>query len=237
MTVPEGLEVSLKTLSLRLTFELVLPTVALSVCACNTQQYRYLATDHAGEGLSSQRSEAFYIEPAKEPQEKVRVRSMGMVTLKPESEDKRIPALHIRMSVSGISSATSSWELRPTEERAVYPNNTQVPPLYVNTTAAAKTDIEIRPGSLQVVDFYFPLPTGEERAENLAEFDFAWTLHHGTDSIHETTHFERVTALPQPPEVYPYEPYPMGYGPVWYNSGPPVWAAPMPALPTIRVRQ
>jgi hypothetical protein len=211
--------------------------LALSACA-STDHYRYLAEGSDGKVADPHSGEAFYPEPPKSPQGSVRLRSAGLVDLRPKGENERFPALHIRVTVKNSSADKTVWRFDGREQSALYPNHGQIGPLYVNSDTKGAPELEITSGQMRTEDLFFPLPDGVKSIKDVPEFDLNWILHTGDEVVHESTTFQRVEAEAPPPQaVYPYdyynpwEPWGVGYGAGWYYySSRPVWR------PAIRVR-
>jgi hypothetical protein len=212
-------------------------SILLSACA-STPHYRYLATGPDGKVADQHTGEVFYPEPPKSPQGNVRLRSTGLVDLRPKGESQRTPALHVRVTLKNSSAAGVLWRLDGREQSALYPNHGEVDPIYVNSDANGTPELIANPGEMRTADLFFPLPEKVTSAKDIPEFDLNWRVHIGDEVVKESTTFQRSEAPPPPQTVYPYggyynpwEPWGVGYGMGWYyHPSRPVWR------PAIRVR-
>jgi hypothetical protein len=159
---------------------------------------------------------------------------MGLVDLRPKGKETRIPSLHIRVTIANTSEPTP-WTFNTKEQTLLFPNYPASTPLYANSDAPGLPELEIKSGELRAVDLFFPLPTKAGSEKEIPEFDFKWLIHSGAVALSETAAFERVPIDNSYPVIYPYEPYPIGYGPMWWDGGyGPAIISPMP---NIRIRK
>lgn len=208
--------------------------LAVIAGACVSEQYQYVPAPSPGVQASDHREqeEGFYPVPPSSPQGSVRVRSLGIVNLRPRGESKRIPALSLRMDVANTGGSVP-WKIDTQEQVVLFPLKGQVRPIFVNSDSSNLPEFEVKPGSLRIVDLYFPLPSDQRSAHEINGFDFKWLVHVGSEAVEQVTVFKRQPGHEAYAHVYPYEPYPFGYGPVWWEYqglpvwGPPVWAPPL----------
>lgn len=199
--------------------------LSLALGACASPGFNYLP-----ETASGTANTASYDEPPANPQGHVRLRSAGIVDLRAKGGHTRIPALHIRMTVENTNAPTK-WSVDTREQTVSFAGHGDIRPTYANSNADGMPQIQIEPGATRAIDLYFALPDRSASAKNLPEFDMRWKV----ASFSGDTQFVRVSTAPPAVAPAPVEPYPVGYGPYWYDSwGPPMMFA--PAGPAIRVR-
>ncbi|MEO5969644.1 MAG: hypothetical protein ABIQ95_06925 [Bdellovibrionia bacterium] len=88
--------------------------------------------------------------------------------------------------------------------------------ILVNGDSKGLPKVEIQPGELQPIDFYFPFPPHKDSTQDLPEFDFHWVISAGTQKIRRITPFDRVLNSPCHTMLYPYGRYPLGWGTSWW---------------------
>lgn len=191
---------------------------------CSSPEYRYLPEEHQASQFGPGKREAVYPEPANVPDGKVRITSMGIVDVKSKQDSKTFSALHLRMSITN-QSTTEQWTLNTLDQFVSFPNDGQSKPIVMDPSQT--TVVDVGPGDLKTLDYYFPLPNEKMSAENLAEFDFHWQLEAGSKPVQETTSFNRIQVQEHYASAYygPYYdpwfyPYPYwGWGSGWHRRG------------------
>lgn len=214
-------------------FDRLIAVFALSftLAGCATKNYRYVVASPASSSQNTPRTEAFYAEPPEANEGSVRVRSLGLVDLRPKGEETRIPALHVRTTLMKAA-GTGSWLFNIEEQTLTFPDRAPMPPLYANSDAPGLPNLQIQTGETRSVDLYFPLPDKKKSESDVTNFEFRWTVHSDNRILSETTAFERAPTRESYPAVYPYEPYPIGFGSMWWGT----WR-PIPVQPAIRIRK
>ena len=192
------------------------------ITGCSSARFRYVPAQHQAPGR--QKTLAIYPDPAGPQSGVVRVSSLGIVTLRPKSDSKDFPALHVRLSVS--NQTQQSWLLNSEDQRVSFPNHGQTQPVFVNSDTEGLPHLKIGPGELRTLDLYFPLPQAVSEAKDLPEFDFYWSFVAGAKQVAQMTPFERQPIPERPPVVYPYLPGPylsFGWGRRWWYGPRPYW--------------
>lgn len=214
----------------------VLAALAL-LSSCASEQYTYLPAGLSGKTTDrAKKGKAYYEVPPGAPTGTVRIRSGGVVKLKPTGGGSRIPALHVRMAIVNQSSQ-APWSVDPHAQTVSFPNDgSNIAPVFVQPQSPATPELIVNQGDIRTLDLYFALPDGEKSAKELPEFNFQWRVQAGTQLVQETTSFDRV-AIPPAYDYgpYPYYPYDMGWGPDWgwgmgwgpgWGWGPGFWGGP-----------
>lgn len=209
-------------------------TIATFSClfavACSSQDYRYVPSERQATGIDGKGLDAVYYEPAQAPSGTVRVLSMGVVDVRQNEDAGTFPALHLRMSIAN-QSEKNIWKLNSGDQLILLPNESALSPTFVNSDSNSMPTLEIKPGEVKTLDFYYRLD-GKASEKNLSEFNFSWKIFTANSPILETTHFSRVTVPPRtvvvypdthgpyayPLPQYPYS-YPLGWGPAWWGGG------------------
>ena len=208
--------------------------VAVAISACADAGYHYVVAEKRADTSTRPKSEAFYSEPSESaPKGNIRVRTLGLVDLRPKGKKTRIAALHIRMTIANTNEPIS-WTVDTQEQSLLFPNTEAQTPLYANSDSPGLPKLEIKAGELRTVDLFFTMPDKSGSEKDIPDFDFKWTVHSGPAIFTETTNFERAAQNENTTVVYPYETYPIGYGPVWWGGyeGPAIMST-----PPIRVRK
>lgn len=190
----------------------------LSLNGCSSQRYEYvIAKEPGGQREVSQVS---YSIPSGSQSGSVQVSSLGVVEVEPKRDAKRIPAVHLRLTVSSPSG--QKWLLNSQEQKISYPTGGLTPPAFVNSDSALPK-LEIPPGELRLLDLYFALPSGISTAHDLPSFSFHWKVQNTDGSLvaEQTVLFNRRALHEAPVIVAPYGDYPYapGWGPVWWGMG------------------
>lgn len=195
----------------------------LSLASCATQQYRYVPNERQT-ATGKQGSEAVYSALLDGASSTVRILSMGVVDLKSKEDSNTFPALHLRIALSNQSNLL--WHLDAQNQLVAFPNQGEAKPVFVNSDSKSIPSLDIKPGELRTVDFYFRLPPNEESPNDLPEFEFRWQLKANDRIVQRSTHFDRVPVPERPTVLYPYDPYPYGFGwgPAWWVG--PGWGGP-----------
>lgn len=193
---------------------LILSCVLLA--ACSTQQYRYVASAEPGDDASQSSGRAELTFPAAGG--KVQVSSMGVVEVEPSRGARRVPAIHLRLTLSN-EGGQNPWEVDTRDQKVSFPSGGQVSPAFVNSDASLPK-LTIPAGEMRFLDLYFALPQGETTAKDLPSFTFRWRIVAGGQPAEQSTIFTRHEVSPGPVVVSPYDPYPYapGWGPYWWGG-------------------
>jgi hypothetical protein len=189
--------------------------VFLFLFACSSGSYRYAPDkDHAESTLAV-------------PGGDLRVSSLGIVDVRPESHAPWTRSLHLRVLASN-DSKTNPWVLRPENLTILLRGDKRLTPRFVNTEDAP-AELRVAPGERRGFELYYPL----QNSQLLDGFTFEWKLSAGGDPLRGSVAFQRIITpelrvVPGDP-YYPYGPY---YGP--YGAG--FWGPEVirPAVPTRR---
>lgn len=213
----------------------VIALIGLSpVIGCSTPSYRYVASGPSQPKKEEAKDEASYPVPAQTPEGTVRVRSMGVVDLRRKGEDKRVPSFHVRATLSKTS-GVNLWTFNIQEQTLFIPNQSPILPLYANSNSTTLPSFQLKTGDVRSIDLFFPLPQNINSADDVSEFNFKWVIHPDSQILTETTNFQRLQAHEHYPAAYPYDPYPIGYGSLWWGSYG-YWG-PIEVAPSIRIRK
>lgn len=192
---------------------LLVPLFFLSSCA--TEQFAYVPSDLSGQKTEhTKNGKASYQVPPEAPTGTVRIRSGGIVKLKPNKGGAKVPALHVRVVLANQSSPMP-WNVDPRALTVSFPNGeANVAPIFVQSHSPTTPVLVVSQGEMRSLDLYYALPEEEKSAKELPEFNFQWEIHVGPRLVQETTSFDRVTLPSYDYGAYPY-PYDGGWEPDW----------------------
>jgi hypothetical protein len=207
----------------------------------------YYVPEISGEGARVGRGGIVYEIPPGSPQIKMKLASLGVV--KPP-KDSNAPAnahlLQIRMyfkRVTGAPQATASTldvggeSLNPSELSITLSNGHEIKPVLIHAAYREGGLIRLATTTKQVIELFFPLPSGVQEAGDIQSFHFRWTLHYDSEkSETRTARFDRGDAAPeQGAEMFPWDPdYPFDESPVLppgWEMVPWYWWEPFPGGP------
>jgi hypothetical protein len=151
--------------------------------------------------------------PQERPQGSVQVLSQGIhhVAL----AEGKVPALHVRMSVSNDGDATP-WRVDASKQLADIPGKGLTAPLFVSQEAAAIT--EIPQHARRTIDLYYALPPNVTDTSQMKHFELVWTVDTAERTVSSRISFDRTYPYYNDYYAYGYG-YGYGYGP-WWGWGP-----------------
>lgn len=215
---------------------IVLLGFMLLAAACTSPSYRYVPKEAAQPAQETSNNEVAYSVPPNAPEGTVRIRSMGIVDLKRQGEEQRTPAFHVRATLAKTS-GDNPWSFNIREQALFFPNQGPTPPLFANSNSKNLPSFQVKTGEVRAIDLYFPLPGNVESDKDIPEFNFKWVIHPDSQILTETTQFQRAPLQAQYPTAYPYDPYPVGYGSLWWGGYGYGYWGPVEVAPSIRVRK
>lgn len=182
-----------------------------TLAGCAAPQYTYLPAEQRTATIAGHPA-ARYGVPPEAPRGTVRVATYGMVDLH-SRQGRKVRAVRIRMIVAN-NNGEGPWVLDTREQFLALPGHGESRAAFVNTNNVRGPEIRIAEGAEQIIDFYYPLPRGMQKASNIAEFDFAWMIHTPERAVAERTPFDRYRIETE----YPSDQagLGMGAGSFWY---------------------
>ncbi len=195
---------------------LVIAAAGFLLGACAETNYVYRPNQQATASVSGLPA-ARYPVPPERPTGEVLVLSSGVTEMNVAEGRRRL--LFVRMVVAN-NSGESSWTV-DTRQQAASIGNQRVSPAYVNAYKQPVPIITIARGEKRAIDFYFPLPAGQDTNEEVPIFDVAWSIQTGERVVADRTSFDRLRVEPvYAGDYYGYYGYP-GWGPYWWYD--PFW--------------
>ena len=163
---------------------------------------------------------ADYPIPPEKPQGDVRIASFGFADLSPHGapsdEPHALHALHMRVVVANNSD--KPWTVDTREQRLELAGGGKSAPAFASANAGTPPPlVTVTPAGKRVVDLFFPLPSGQQHASKVPEFDAIWTVHTDARAITERAPFSRVLIQPAPTPYDYGTDYP--WGPPYYYDG------------------
>jgi hypothetical protein len=194
--------------------------ILLVFSGCSTAQYKYVPSEHQAAQHGAQSTEAVYSVPANLPDGQVKITSLGLMNLKSKVDSKEFPVIHLRMSITN-NCDSGEWTLNTQDQFVAFPNDGQGKALVMDPSASSI--VQVGPGQLRTVDYFFPLPDKESSPKNLPEFDFHWKIQAGEQLVQQSTSFDRIQIQQPVAMMDPYGPWPYytyyPYYPYW-GGGP-----------------
>jgi len=188
--------------------------VAVALTACGED---YVYTPEAANAVASSGAPAEKVSiPQERPEGSIQISSFGVARLRAEN-DVKIPALHVRMSVSNDGDAVP-WQFDTRAQVVDIAGMAKLHALYASSGTQPAPVMVIPRGQKIVVDLYFPLPEALRHERNLPHFDVVWQVGTATRVVAQRTGFDRQEPLDYYyGDVWPYySGYGWGYGPYWW---------------------
>jgi len=188
--------------------------VAAATAACGEE---YIYTPESANAVASNGVPAEKVSiPQERPEGSVEITSYGVARLRGDN-DTKIPALHVRLSVSNDGDAVP-WQLDTRQQVVDITGAGKLHALYASAGTEPMPVLSIPRGQKISVDLYFPLPEALQHAKNLPHFDVLWQVTTPLRVVASRTSFQRQEPLDYYyADVWPYwSGYGWGYGPYWW---------------------
>jgi len=191
---------------------------SLALAACAEDEYIYRPAEQATAQVGGLRAARYGIPPER-PLGSVLVASSGLARVGfDHGGEQRM--LAIRLVVSNNTDDTA-WTVDTREQRAIVLGGGETRPVYANADGGLSPLLQVPRGKKMTIDLFYPLPTEQQEAKRVPQFDVIWQVQTGERLVAERTPFERQEIETEP---YPYGAYAGGYWPYWWYD--PLWPGP-----------
>ncbi len=159
--------------------------------SCSSTPYSYVPAEQQVVSAEVDRSVGYVI-PSGDRKGRLRIKSHGVVEIRPKEEQAGVRTLHLRMELE--NSGTEPWVLNSREQILELPEHGESRPAYLNTDAELRVlpMIVVNPGIRRTVDLFYPLPAGIDQASEIPGFAFNWRMQVPEQVVKSVVNFDRV---------------------------------------------